>query len=196
MYENIENSEQIFIFKVWKSNIINKCAHICGRVQVRKGFGVCCVATGIKDRVKDLDIRILNLLIENSKLSYRKIAQRLGVSTATVMSHVNSLEKSGIVRKYSALLDHEKLGYDVSVVIDVRVSKGKLFEVEKRIAGHPNVRAVFDTTGSFDSLILADFRSRHELDSFLKKIQAYDFVERTETRLILNRVKDEHIKIS
>lgn len=146
--------------------------------------------------IDDLDLKILNLLLSNGKLSYRKLAQRLGVSTATIMARVNRLEKTGAVRKYSAVLDYEKLGYDVSVIIDVRVSKGKLFEVEKRIATHPNVRAVFDVTGAFDTLILANFKSRKDLDHFLKKIQTYDFVERTETKLILNRVKDEHIKVS
>jgi DNA-binding Lrp family transcriptional regulator len=150
----------------------------------------------VVSNIDDLDLKILNLLLSNGKLSYRKLAQRLGVSTATIMARVNRLEKEGIVRKYSAVLDYEKLGYDVSVIIDVRVSKGKLFEVEKRIATHPNVRAVFDVTGAFDTLILANFKSRKDLDHFLKKIQTYDFVERTETKLILNRVKDEHIKVS
>ena len=146
--------------------------------------------------LSELDLRIINLLVDNGKLSYRKLAQRLGVSTATIMHHVAVLEKAGVVKKYSAMLDYEKMGYDVSVIIDVRVSKGRLFEVEKKIATHPNVQAVFDVTGAFDTLILASFKTRKELDHFLKKIQAYDFVERTETRLILNRVKDEHMKVA
>ena len=81
-------------------------------------------------------------------------------------------------------------------MIEARISKGRLFEVEKKIATDPHVRAVFDITGPFDTLILASFKSRQDLDHFLKKIQAYDFVERTETRLILNRVKDENIKVA
>lgn len=144
----------------------------------------------------ELDLKILNILIDNSKQSFRKIASRLGVSPATVLNRISRLEKGGVIKKYSAMLDYEKLGYDISAIIDVRVSKGKLFEVESRIAHHPNVQAVFDITGSFDSMIIANFKSRHDLDKFLKKIQAYDFVERTETKLILNRVKEEHIKVA
>jgi len=145
--------------------------------------------------VDELDTRILNILMDNSKLSYRKIAARTGVSTATIMNRINNLEKQGLIKKYSALLDYEKLGYDFDVMIDVRVSKGKLFEVEEKIAKSPNVSAVFDVTGSFDSTIIAKFKTRKDLDSFLKKIQAYEFVERTETKLILNTVKDENIKV-
>lgn len=143
----------------------------------------------------DLDLKILNLLMDNSKLSYRKLAARIGVTPATVMNRINRLEKDGIIIKYSAVLDYEKLGYDISAIVEVRVSKGKLFEVEKKIANDPHVRAVFDVTGAFDSMILANFRSRKDLDVFLKKIQAFDFVERTETKLVLNTVKDEHIKV-
>lgn len=144
----------------------------------------------------ELDLKILNLLADSGRFSYRKIAKRLSVSTATVMSRVNKMEKDGVIRKYAAVLDREKLGYEFSVIVDVRVSKGKLAEVEKKIALHPNVQAVFDVTGQFDTMILASFKKRDDLDHFLKKLQAYDFVERTETKLILNTVKEENIKIS
>ena len=93
------------------------------------------------------------------------------------------------------MIDYEKLGYDVEVLIETRISKGKLFEVEKVIAAHPNVVSVYDLTGDFDALILARFRSRKDMDTFLKKIQTYDFVERTNTRFILNTIKEGQMKV-
>jgi len=143
----------------------------------------------------DLDIRILNILEENGRLSYRNIAKRIGVSVSTIMNHVNALEKSGLIKQYSAKIDYEKIGYDVTAIIDMRISKGKLFEVEKKIAVHPNVFGVYDTTGSFDATILVRFRKRSDLDKFLKSIQLYEFVERTETKLVLNVIKEGSIKI-
>ena len=144
----------------------------------------------------NLDKQILNHLIDNSRLSYRHIAQKVKVSVATVMNRVNILEKSGVIKKYTLEIDHEKVGYDVEVIVDLRISHGKLFMVEKRIASHPNVCAVYDNTGTFDATVVAKFKSRRGMDEFLKKIQTYDFVERTETRLILNIIKEEPIKIS
>jgi len=146
--------------------------------------------------IEDVDLRILNLLLENSRLSYRKIAARLGISVATVMNHVNDMEKKGIIKKYTAALDYEKLGYDVSVLVDLRISKGKLFEVEREIAKEQNVRAIFDITGAFDAQVFAMFKTREQLDKFLKRIQTYEFIERTETKLILNRMKDDIIKVA
>jgi Lrp/AsnC family transcriptional regulator for asnA, asnC and gidA len=141
------------------------------------------------------DRQILNALMEDSRLSYRKIGHQIGVSAATVMNRLKRLEKEGILKKYSCVLDYEKLDYDVQVIIDVRISKGKLFEVENKIAVHPNVFAVYDNTGSFDTTIIAKFKSRKQMDIFLKSLQAYDFVERTETKLILNTIKEDAIRV-
>ena len=149
-----------------------------------------------KMELDETDKNIINTLIENSRLSYRQIAKKIGVSVATVMNHVNKLEEQKIIEKYSAKINYEKVGYDVEVLIEVRISKGKLFEVEKKIANHPNVFAIYDVTGAFDAIILARFRNRRQMDNFLKKIQSYDFVERTETKLILNTIKEERIGIS
>ncbi len=141
------------------------------------------------------DKAILNTLLENSRLSYRQIAAKVGVSVATVLNRVKALEESNVIKSYSAQLDYEKLGYDVEVIIDIRVSKGKLYEVEKKILKHPNVFAVYDNTGHFDATIIARFPTRRLMDNFLKHIQSFDFVERTETKLILKTMKEEGIRV-
>lgn len=141
----------------------------------------------------ELDLKILSVLLENAKLSYRKIAVKLGVSVATVMNRVVRMEKEKIIGGYAARLDYEKLGYDIKVIIDMRISKGRQIEVESKIAHHPNVSAVFDVTGPFDTMVIANFRSRKEMDRFLKKVQTYEFVERTETKLVLNTVKEKQV---
>ena len=78
----------------------------------------------------DLDKNILSVLLDDSRLSYRQIAKKTGVSTATVMNRMKELEKE-IIKKHTVILDYEKLGYDVEVMIEIRIAKGKLIEVEK-----------------------------------------------------------------
>ena len=146
-------------------------------------------------KLDELDRNIMNALIEDSRLSYRQIAKKLGVSVATVMHRVNILEKEKIIKRNTSILDYEKLGYDIEVLIDVRIAKGKLIEVERKIAVDPNVFAVYDTTGDFDAVILARFQNRRKMDAFLKKIQTYDFVERTNTKLVLSTIKESQIKV-
>ncbi|MBS3101433.1 Lrp/AsnC family transcriptional regulator [Candidatus Woesearchaeota archaeon] len=146
-------------------------------------------------QLEETDKKILNIIVENSRLSLRQIAKKANVSVATVMHHIKKLEKDGVIKKYTSKLDYEKAGYDIEAVIEIRISKGRLFEVERKIASNPNVFAVYDITGAFDSLVLARFPTRRQMDHFLKKLQTYDFVERTETKLILNTIKDENIGV-
>ena len=146
-------------------------------------------------QLEETDKRILNILVDNSRLSLRQIAKKANVSVATVMNHLKKLEEEKIIKSYTAKLDYEKVGYDIEVMIEIRISKGKLFEVEKKIASSPNVFAIYDITGTFDAVILARFHTRRQMDNFLKRIQTYDFVERTETKLVLNTIKEENIGV-
>ena len=146
-------------------------------------------------KIDDTDKKILNVLIDNARLSYRKIAKKTGVSVATVMNRINRLEKEEIITKYTVGIKYSKIGYDMQVIIDVRISEGRLKDAEKKIAAHPNVFAVYDMTGDFDAAVLTRFKNRRQMDHFLKKIQTYDFVERTNTRLILNTIKEKQISV-
>jgi len=144
--------------------------------------------------IDQLNKDILSVIMDDARQSYRQIAKRVGVTAATIMNRVRELEKE-IIKKYTVILDYEKLGYDVEVLIEIRISKGKLFQVEKEIAHDPSVFAVYDITGDFDAAILARFPNRRRMDSFLKKIQKYDFVERTNTRFILNTIKEKQVSV-
>ncbi|HDD71625.1 MAG TPA: Lrp/AsnC family transcriptional regulator [Candidatus Aenigmarchaeota archaeon] len=139
----------------------------------------------------ETDVKILKLLLSNSRLSFREIARHLNLSVGTVISRIKSMEKERIVKGYAAIVDHEKLGYELTAVIEITVSKGKLLEVEKEVAKLKNVCAVYDITGLTDALIIAKFRRRQELSEFVKKILAMPFVERTNTHLVLTTVKED-----
>ncbi|MFH1391249.1 MAG: Lrp/AsnC family transcriptional regulator [Candidatus Diapherotrites archaeon] len=141
------------------------------------------------------DILILRVLQKDSRLSLRKIAKKTGVSIVTVMKHIKRLEENGVITQYSAFLDYEKLGFDLQAITSISVAKGKLFDVEKKIASHPNVTAVYDVTGHFDVFVIARFKNRKSLDNYLKKVQTFDFVEKTETIIVLNAIKEGLLKL-
>ncbi len=139
----------------------------------------------------ETDLKLIQELLANARLSYRQLAQKIGVSVATVMNRMNRLLEFGVVKGTSCILDYHLLGYELEAMIQLRISKGKLFEVEKKIATYSNVYAVYDVTGDYDAIVFARFKTRRELDAFLKKIQTYDFVERTHTSFILNTIKEK-----
>lgn len=139
----------------------------------------------------EIDIRILRKLISDARLSYRNIAEQIGVSPPTVLARVEKLEKNKIIKSYSALLDHEKLGYDLTAIIEVTAIKNKVVEVEKVLSKYENVCAIYDITGLTDMIIVAKFRNRKELSNFVKKELSIPSVQRTNTHLVFITVKED-----
>jgi DNA-binding Lrp family transcriptional regulator len=124
-------------------------------------------------------------------MSYRKIADEIGVSPPTVLSRVQKLERDKIIKSYSVVLNHEKLGYDLTSIIEVTAVKGKITEVEKHISKFSNVCAVYDITGLTDMIIVAKFKNRAELSNFVKKDLSLPYIDRTNTHVVLITVKED-----
>jgi DNA-binding Lrp family transcriptional regulator len=140
--------------------------------------------------LNETDAKILKRLLEDARFSSRQIAKNVGVSVGTVLSRIKKMEDEGIIRGYSVLLDHEKLGYELTVVTEITVSKGRLMETESEIAKISNVCGVYDVTGLTDAIIIAKFKSREDLGKFTKTLLALPYIERTNTHVVLTTVKE------
>jgi DNA-binding Lrp family transcriptional regulator len=149
----------------------------------------------IMDLTDGVDRRILNTLLENSRLSYRQIAKKNGISVVTAMNRVKKMEIGGVIKKYSVKLDYEKLDYDIEALIEMKVSKEFRFHADRKLINDPNVFAIYTVTGDFDLMMLTKFKNRKNLNSFLKKLQDMPSVERTNTKFILASSKDESLNI-
>ena len=141
--------------------------------------------------LKDKDIELLRILNKNGKASQRELSTSTGTALGTVNSHIKNLEKEKIIKGYYAELNAEKVGYNLTAIINLRISKGKIMDLQDSIAKHPQVFGVYDVTGEWDSLILARFKNRQEMDSFIKTTLSQKNVERSNTSLVLNTVKEE-----
>jgi len=113
----------------------------------------------------EIDRKLLRELLRDSKRSYRELAKSIGVSTATVINHIQRLESAGVITGYTVRLDHERLG--------------------------PNVCAVYDITGLTDAMVVAKFKGRRSLSDFTKKLLAMPYIERTNTHVALTTMKED-----
>jgi len=138
----------------------------------------------------EIDKKILKALLEDARFSSRQIAKNVGVSVGTVLSRIKKMEDEGLITGYSVILDHEKLGYELTVVTEITVAKGRLVETETEVAKIANVCSVYDVTGLTDAVIVAKFRSREDLGAFTKRLLTLPYVERTNTHVVLTTVKE------
>ncbi len=139
----------------------------------------------------ELDIDILRSMNENARKSFRDIAKELHVSLTTVSNRVKAMERAGVIQGYIPVIDATKLGYDIMVVIGIKVIHGRIVETERDLAKEPGVFAVFDSTGEWDAILMARFHNREELNRFVKKVLDHENVDRTYTQVVLNVTKDE-----
>lgn len=128
--------------------------------------------------------------LSDSRQSFREVARKIGVSSGTVASRVKEMEEAGIIRKYTTLLDHEKLGYELTAVTEIIVSEGMMMDVGEAVAKMAQAIGVYNVTGDSDIMVVAKFKTREALSNFTKGILKLPHVERTRTHLVLNTIKE------
>ena len=137
------------------------------------------------------DERILKNLMVDARSSARQLALKLGISTVTVLSRIKKLEREKIIKGYTALVDHEKLGYNLTAIIEIIAKKDKIIDMEVEISKIENVCGVYDITGNTDTLVIAKFKSRNELSEFVKGLASIPNIENTITHVVLNTTKED-----
>jgi DNA-binding Lrp family transcriptional regulator len=138
-----------------------------------------------------MDVQILNLLQEDCRLSFNKIARKLGISVGTAFNHVKNLQKKGVLKGYTVILDSARLGYSLTAIVLIQAEGGHLVDVENEIAKTANVLAVYDITGNYDAAVITRFKDRTGLNVFIKNLLATPFIRRTVTNVALNVVKED-----
>lgn len=149
------------------------------------------MGTTSKEKLDDVDLRIINLLQEDSRLSYNKIASKLGISVGTAYNRIKILEERGVLKGYTVLIDMDKVGYNLTALILIQAEGKHLLDVETEIAKMNNVVSVYDITGDFDIAVIARFKDRDSLNQFIKSLLSLPYVERTVTNVVLNVVKED-----
>lgn len=135
--------------------------------------------------------KVLSEYLSDSRQSYREVAKKVGVSSGTVASRVRELEEKGIVKRYTLLLDYERLGYELTAITEIIISRGKMLDVGEEIAKMGQTCGVYNITGDSDIMVVGKFKTRKELSDFTKKILTIPNVERTKTHLVLNTLKED-----
>ena len=142
-------------------------------------------------KVDDVDLKIIRLLQEDSRKSFNKISESLGIAVGTAYNRVKNLENKEILKGYTILLDSDKLGYNLTALILIEADGRYLPEVEKELAKLDEVISIYDITGDYDIAVISRFKDRGQLNNFIKSILKMPHVNKTVTNVVLSVVKED-----
>ena len=138
-----------------------------------------------------IDKAILDSLLDDARSSQRKLSRVVGVAQGTITNRIRRMEQNGVITGYSAVLDPESVGWTMTIMAGLRISKGMMIDVQQKIAADARVFSVYDVTGDWDSIVLARVKDRADLDDLTKTVFTLQGVTRSFTHVVLNTVKED-----
>ena len=118
----------------------------------------------------ELDKRILDLLVLNSRTSLKELAKATNLSSPSAADRIRRLEERGIIRAFTADVDPVALGYGLQAIVRVRPLPGMLHIVERLIQETPEFIECDKVTGDDCFIAKLCFRSMAQLDAILDRI--------------------------
>ena len=119
------------------------------------------------------DLNILSILQDDARTPFTKIAERLGVSDATIHLHVKKMEELGLIEKYTIIINEEEMGKPVTTYVLIRVDPGTVEAVCTKLMELEDVYEVCEIHERYDILVKIRGRSLDEVrDIIIKKIRS------------------------
>lgn len=139
-----------------------------------------------KFKLDNKDHKILDMLIENSRIPFTDIAKSLEMSAGTVHVRVHKMENAGLITGSSLTIDYQKLGYSFIAFVGIFLQKTSQTQfVLERIIEIPYVTVANVTTGKFNLFCKIRARDTSQAKDIIYKIDDIEGVTRTETMISL-----------
>lgn len=141
----------------------------------------------------NIDRKILSCLQTDARMTNVSLAESVNLSPAPCLRRVRDLEQNGVIRRYTTLLDPDKLGWGVSVFIEVRLERqimDSLKMFEETINGFQEVMECYLMTGTSDYLLRVVAKDLKYLQSFITdKLAGIPSVANIRSSVALKQVK-------
>jgi Lrp/AsnC family transcriptional regulator for asnA, asnC and gidA len=132
---------------------------------------------------------IVRLLMENARVSYVEIAEKLGVSEAAVRKRIKRLEDLGVIRRYTIDVDPKRLGYEVLAIVGLDVEPEHLLKVMEELRSREEAVRLYLTSGDHMLIVECWFRGSQELSSFVKNLESREGIRMVCPAIVLERLK-------
>ena len=149
-------------------------------------------------KIDNVDLKILEILMQDAKKPYTEVAKKAFVSGGTVHVRMSKMEEAGIVEKTTLKVNYAKLGYDITAFIGIFLQKSALYEqVMTALKTIPEVVSIHYTTGNYSMFVKIHCKDTNHLKAVLHdKIQQIEGIERTETMISLEESLDRSLNLA
>ena len=138
-----------------------------------------------------LDQEIIRLLIENARISYSDIGQKIGISRVAVKARIQALEKRGVIEEYTTIINPQKISGAVSCYFEIEPSPDTLAQVAEILRRNETVTQIYRVTGKNKLHIHAVAASSEEMEELIRTvIDPLPGVVSCSCNIILSRIKD------
>jgi len=148
------------------------------------------------DTLDEIDLQILKTLQKNAKLTTKELAEAVHLTPTPVFERQKRLERQGYIKKYTAVLDPEKLGWGLLVFCKVKLKQinHELADAfTRRIQRIPEVIECYNTSGSYDYLLKVRARDMKQYQEFvLTKLGDIDTVGSIESTFVMSEIKQNY----
>ena len=135
-------------------------------------------------QLDDIDKKILDFLVENTRMPFTEIAQRMGVSAGTIHVRGKKMEDTGVIKGSSLVIDYKKLGYNFTTYIGILLSKSsKTQQVVKILENIPNVTELSVTSGKYNIFCKIRAKDTDDAKNIIYNISDIEEVMRTESMI-------------
>lgn len=139
---------------------------------------------------KDLSQKILLELSKDGRQSHRELADKLGVSAATIGNRLSNLEEDGVLKGVSADIDYEKLGFSTVAITRFKVPGDSIESALDKLQEYDRLTDIFEITGNYDILAIGHYRDRQQMNRVIKELQSHETILETNTSMVLNTVRE------
>jgi len=136
------------------------------------------------------DYKILDILLEDGRIPMKELAQKVSLSAPAAAERVKRMEEDGIIKKYKAVVDYEKLGKKMHVLINVGMNVQNSAKFNEFIKKEHSITECHHVTGPYCKIVKASLEDIESLGKLINRIQAYGD---TETFIILSSVEQENL---
>ena len=143
------------------------------------------------DGLDELDQKIIQLLIENARISYSDIGEETGISRVAVKARIQALEKKGVIEEYTTIINPQKVSGAVSCYFEIEIKPEHLTQVTDMLYRNDIVTQIYRVTGRDKLHVHAVASSSDEMELFLHNvIDRLPGIINCSCNMILSRIKD------